>query len=321
MKSILTKIKRLFQIIYKTPRLLLIFLISFTLVTSVLFQQSLEIAVLRLLFVYFSFKVTFYLMENNPIYKKGISVESTELEKGYSSHTILSEQNFLSKWIDSFVSTLSGERQTFHLTNVSYSFLVVKPTYLNLPYIFFCRCNKYFWFNKLFKLVLMYPYFITETRTGSFFFGVCFFSMLLLQNIFSMIIVIETFFLLVTLLIFFRFEGVYQYCIDTYGTEFVEKYIGNPMTSPFIKRLAGKAIVYTVSAAVSAVGAVALNIADQSYHNDMSNKEIDSEIARRQKLGQTITFDQLTRIEKDIRKKNLTLLEKVTKTIIELKKK
>ena len=102
MKNLFLKIQRVLQIIYKTPRLLLIFLIALTLVTAVLFQQSLEIAVLRLLFVYFSFKVTFYLMENNPIYKKGISVESTELEKGYSSRTILSEQNFLSKWIDSW---------------------------------------------------------------------------------------------------------------------------------------------------------------------------------------------------------------------------
>ena len=89
------------------------------------------------------------------------------------------------------------------------------------------------------------------------------------------------------------------------------------MTSPFIKRLAGKAIVYTVSA----VGAVALNIADQSYHIDTANKEIDSDIARRQKLGQTITLDELTRIEKDIRKEKLTILKQVTKTIIELKKK
>jgi len=261
-------------------------------------------------------------MENNPIYKKGISVESTELEKGYSSRTILSEQNFLSKWIDSFVSTLGGERQTFHLTNVSYSFLVVKPTYLNLPYIFFCRCNKYFWFNKLFKLVLMYPYFITETRTGSFFFGVCFFSMLLLQNIFSMIIVIETFFLLVTLLIFFRFEGVYQYSIDTYGTEFVEKYIGNPMTSPFIKRLAGKAIVYTVSAAVSAVGAVALNITDQSYHNDMSNKQLKITLESLKDAGQSPkSTEEYMEIRNNIRKENLTLLKEATQIIIELKKK
>ena len=26
---------------------------------------------------------------------------------------------------------------------------------------------------------------------------------------------------------FFRIDGTYQYCIDTYGKAFVEKYIGN----------------------------------------------------------------------------------------------
>ena len=168
----------------------------------------------------------------------------------------------------------------------------------------------------------MYPYFITETRTGSFFFGVSLFSMLLLQNIFSMIIVIETFFLLVTLLIFFRFEGVYQYSIDTYGTEFVEKYIGNPMTSPFIKRLAGKAIVYTVSAAVSAVGAVALDITDQNYRNDMSNKQLKITLESLKDAGQSPkSMEEYMEIRNNIHKQNLTILKQATQIIIELKKK
>ena len=141
--------------------------------------------------------------------------------------------------------------------------------------------------------------------------------MFFLQNIFSMVILVETYFLLVTFLIFFRFEGVYQYCIDTYGTEFVEKYIGNPLSDKFVKRLVAKGIVYTASTA----GAVALDIADQSYRNDMANKEIDTIVARRQKLGATITLDELTKIEDKIRKENLTLLKQVTQSIIELKKK
>ena len=142
--------------------------------------------------------------------------------------------------------------------------------------------------------------------------------MLFLQNIFSMIIVIETYFLLVTLLIFFRFDGVYQYCIDTYGTEFVEKYIGNPMTSPFIKRLVGKAIVYTVSA----VGAVALNIADQSYHNDMSNKQLKITLdSLKDAVQSPKSTEEYMEIRNNIRKENLTLLKEATQIIIELKKK
>ena len=70
MNKLFLKIQRVLQIIYKTPRLLLIFLIALTLVTSVLFQQSLEIAVLRLLFVYFSFKVSFTLWRIIPFIKK-----------------------------------------------------------------------------------------------------------------------------------------------------------------------------------------------------------------------------------------------------------
>jgi hypothetical protein len=41
-------------------------------------------------------------------------------------------------------------------------------------------------------------------------------------------------------MVLFRFEGVYQYCIDTYGAAFVEKYIGNPLSDKLVKRLAGK---------------------------------------------------------------------------------
>jgi len=317
MNKFWTQVRGVYKTVYKTPRLLLTFLILFTLITSFLFQQSLEMAVLRLLFVYFSFQVTAYIMDNNPIYKKEFSAEKIELEKEYFSRATVAEQNFLSKWIDSFICTLGGERQTFHLMNVSYSFLVVRPTYFNLPYLFFCRCNKSSWFHKVFKILLMFPHFITETRTGSFFFFINFFSMFFLQNIFSMVIVIETYFFLVTLLIFFRFEGVYQYCIDTYGTEFVEKYIGNPLSDKFVKRLVGKGIVYTVSAA----GVVALDIADQSYRNDMNHKAMRIAIEERQKLSLPITYDLFTEIEDKIHKMNLTIFNKITQTVIELKKK
>lgn len=321
MVNLLEKTKIFFGVVFKTPKFLLAFSFGYSLFISVLFQHSLEVGIVRLILVFFLFKVTNYLIKNNPIYKKEIGIQKDYSTRTIVERTIVEKQNFLSKWIDSFIYTLGGERQTFHLTNVSYSFLVVRPTYFNFFYLVFCRYNKYSWFHKLFKIVLMFPHFITETRTGSFFFFINFFLMFFLQNIFSMVILVETYFLLVTFLIFFRFEGVYQYCIDTYGTEFVEKYIGNPLSDKFVKRLVAKGIVYTVSAAASTAGAVALNIADQSYHNDMANKEIDTIVARRQKLGATITLDELTKIEDKIRKENLTLFKQVTQTIIEFKKK
>lgn len=310
-----------FRVVFKTPKFLLAFSFGYSLFISVLFQHSLEVGIVRLILVFFLFQITNHLVKNNPIYKNEIGIQKNYSTRTIVERTIVEKQNFLSKWLDSFIYTLGGERQTFHLTNVSYSFLVVRPTYFNFFYLVFCRCNRYSWFHKLFKIVLMFPHFITETRVGSFFFIINFLSMFFLQNIFSMVIFIETYFLLVTFLIFFRFEGVYQYCIDTYGTEFVEKYIGNPLSDKFVKTLVAKGIVYTVSAAASTVVAVAVDIADQSYRNDIANKEIDTIVARRQKLGATITLDELTKIEDKIDKKNLTVFKQVAQTIIELKKK
>lgn len=51
---------------------------------------------------------------------------------------IVEEQNYISKWIDSTLSVFGGEQKIFHLTTVSYKFLIVKPGYFNLPYILFC---------------------------------------------------------------------------------------------------------------------------------------------------------------------------------------
>jgi hypothetical protein len=169
--------------------------------------------------------------------------------------------------------------------------------------------------------MILYPHFIVDTYAGSFFFGINFFAMLFWLNYFSIVIVIETYFYVFALMVFFRFEGVYQYCIDTYGAAFVEKYIGNPLATKQAKQLAGKAIVYTASAVVSVVAAIALDNADQSYRNDKYNKAMDIAIEERQKLSLPITSDIYTEMEDKIRKENLTILKQVTQTIIELKKK
>jgi len=128
-------------------------------------------------------------------------------------------------------------------------------------------------------------------------------------------------------MVLFRFEGVYQYCIDTYGAAFVEKYIGNPLSNKQIKQLAGKAIVYISSATASVVAAIALDNADQSYRNDKYNKEMDIAIEKRQKLSLPITSDIYTEMEDKIRKENLTIFQQVRQSLslidlkIDLKKK
>jgi len=318
MKKYITDLKYFLQLTFKNPKILLILTISSSIFGSLLLQQSLESAIIRLILVLCVFKVTRYLMETSPTYssKSEIVVRS----EGFS-RTIVEEQNYISKWVDSTLSVFGGEHKTFHLVTVSYRFLVVKPGYFNLPYILFCRWNQYSWFKKVFQLMILYPHFIVETYSGSFFFGINFFAMLFWLNSFSIVIVIETYFYFFALMVFFRFEGVYQYCIDTYGAAFVEKYIGNPLSNKQVKQLAGKAIVYVSSAAASVVTAIALDNADQSYRDAMSNKQMDIEVTRRQKLSLPITSDLFTEMEDKIRKENLSLLKQVTQTIIELKKK
>jgi len=259
-------------------------------------------------------------MDTSPVYssKSEIAIKT----EGFS-RTIVEEQNSISKWVDSTLSVFGGEHKTFHLATVSYRFLVVKPGYFNLPYIVFCRWNQYSWFKKVFQLIILYPHFIVETYSGSFFFAINFYAMLFWLNYFSIVIVIETFFYFFALMVFFRFEGVYQYCIDTYGAAFVEKYIGNPLSNKQVKQLAGKAIVYISSV----VAAIALDNADQSYRDDKYNKAMDIAIEKRQKLSLPITSDLFTEMEDKIRKENLTILKQVRQSLsltcfkIEFKKK
>jgi hypothetical protein len=254
-------------------------------------------------------------METSPVYssKSEIAVKS----EGFS-RTIVEEQNYISKWIDSTLSVFGGERKTFHLVTVSFRFLVVKPGYFNLPYVVFCRWNQYSWFKKVFQLMILYPHFIVETYSGSFFFGINFFAMLFWLNSFSIVIVVETFFYFFALMVFFRFEGVYQYCIDTYGAAFVEKYIGNPLSNKQVKRLAGKAIVL----AVTGVTLIGLNIADQGYNSAMYNKEMDIEIIRRQRLGQTtLTFNEYNEMQDKFLKRHEPFLSRVSQTLPWVKKK
>jgi hypothetical protein len=319
MKKYITDLKYFLEQTFQNPKILLIFTVSSSIIGSLILQHSLESAIIRLILVLCVFKVTRYLMDTSPPYssKSEIVVKS----EGFS-RTIVEEQNYISKWVDSTLSVFGGEQKTFHLVTVSYRFLVVKPGYFNLPYILFCRWNQYSWFKKVFQLMILYPHFIVETYTGSFFFGINFFAMLFWLNSFSIVIVIETYFYVFALMVFFRFEGVYQYCIDTYGAAFVEKYIGNPLSNKQFKQLAGKAIVYTASAAASAATAVALNIVDQEYSNARCNKEMDIAIEKRQKQGQMIlTLNEYNEIEDKIRKQNLTIFRQVTQTLLEYKKK
>jgi len=119
-------------------------------------------------------------------------------------------------------------------------------------------------------------------------------------------------------MVFFRFEGVYQYCIDTYGAAFVEKYIGNLLSNKQVKQLAGKAIVL----AVTGVTLIGLNIADQGYNAAMYNKEMDIEITRRKNLGQrTLTFNEYNEMQDNIRKHHLPFLSRVSQTLPWVKKK
>jgi hypothetical protein len=307
-----------FRPFFQNPKFLLVFTISSSIFGSLVLQHSLEVAIIRLILIFCLYKVTSYLMETSPTYssKSEIVVKS----EGFS-RTIVEEQNYISKWVDSTLSVFGGEHKTFHLVTVSYRFLVVKPGYFNLPYVVFCRWNQYSWFKKVFQLMILYPHFIVETYSGSFFFGINFFAMLFWLNSFSIVIVIETFFYFVTLMIFFRFEGVYQYCIDTYGAAFVEKYIGNPLSNKRVKELAGKAIVYTASAAASAVAAIALDNFDQSYRDDKYNKAMRIAIEERQKLSLPFTSDSFTEMEDKIRKENLTIFKQVRQSLIEYKKK
>jgi len=143
------------------------------------------------------------------------------------------------KCINNAFITLGGINTKFDLNGHLVEFAMIKPYRFNINYLLFKYFKNNFFFIKVFKVILMLPYVFTETRLGSLFLSLAIGWSLVGREIctvlFACTFVFEIFFLTFYLCYFLRLDGVYSYCINTYGSLFVRTYIGNPYTSAQLK--------------------------------------------------------------------------------------
>ena len=130
---------------------------------------------------------------------------------------------------NNFFIALGGVNKTFILESKTFTFAIFIPSKYNINFYVFEKVKKFSAFKQFFRLLLVLPYFFTENIVGKF----CMSLIILwsavgrepLTAIFCFSFVVEFFTFLIYMSYFLHLEGVYQYCIDTYGKAFVEKYI------------------------------------------------------------------------------------------------
>ena len=91
-----------------------------------------------------------------------------------------------------------------------------------------------------------------------------------ISRLFCLCLIVEYFLFLLSLGYFLRLNGVYQYCIDNYGEEFVEVYIDNPLSATKF-RMAQRCGIVTI-------GIIGVNIADHTFSSYQEFNEINSKI-------------------------------------------
>ena len=123
---------------------------------------------------------------------------------------------------------------------------ITKLTQLYPPYFIFSHLKEY-WFYKIWlKFILRVPYWLILSIFGGLFTQFCFVWAFigrdLLTVIFSCIYIIQLLTFVSLMKLFLHFEGVYKYCLDEFGEDFMEHYIGNPIS--IIQKHAGKLVFF-----------------------------------------------------------------------------
>jgi hypothetical protein len=218
------------------------------------------------------------------------------------------------KKVNRIFLNLGGDFETFVLDETSVTFVTIFPSKYNLYYIIFNRVKNIFVFKKIFKIILCIPYFFTENFFGSLLFCLAVGWLVTGRELISVFIcytfVFEVTFLTFFLGYFLRLKSTYKFCIDTYGTSFVIKYIGNPMSGASMKTT-GR----IVGAGLSFLGADYL---DRSSCAKEIKTQAESIFSMYEKKGIQMDKKTIDGIWIDVRSHNVARVDSLTKSIKEV---
>ena len=137
-----------------------------------------------------------------------------------------------------FFSTLYKQR--FQLSTKEIEITIIKKNPIsNLMFFFLKMSRKNKLIRFLLKFLLRLPHWLTTTTLGYIFTQICFIWAFIgrepITATLSGIYILELFTFIVSLKIFLHMEGVYKFCLEEFGPEFMEYYIDNPLSKQVVR--------------------------------------------------------------------------------------
>jgi hypothetical protein len=141
------------------------------------------------------------------------------------------------------------KKEPIKFKSIDFELRSIKITHLTQwypPYILFNYFKENIYYKIWLKFILRLPYWLIMTIPGGLVTQLCFTWAFIGREpftvIFSFIYITELFAFISFLKFFLHFEGVYKYCLEEFGEDFMEHYIGNPLG--IIRKQAGKLVFY-----------------------------------------------------------------------------
>ena len=223
------------------------------------------------------------------------------------------EEKYVS-YVNNFFLTIGGVNKTFNLHTKKVTFAVIEPSFFNITFRVFDNIKEIRLFKIIFKFILSIPYFILENFIGKSLFNLitCWMAVGIepVSRLLCLCLIVEYFLFLLSLGYFLRLNGVYEYCIDNYGEEFVEVHIDNPLSAAHY-RMAQRCGFVTV-------GIMGVNMVDHTFSSHQEFNEINSKVKIFKDNDIPITEENLFKVFAEAKAGNKPLSDTVIQPIVEL---
>ena len=147
------------------------------------------------------------------------------------------------------VNLLTFQKEPIKFKSVDFELKSIKITHLTRwypPYVLFNYLKENKYYKMWLKFILRLPYWLIMTIPGGLITQFCFTWAFIGREpftvIFSFLYMVELFTFISFLKFFLHFEGVYKYCLKEFGEDFMEHYIGNPIS--IVRKQAGKLVFF-----------------------------------------------------------------------------
>jgi hypothetical protein len=203
--------------------------------------------------------------------------------------------------------------ETFQLETTVIRIGILRPIVYNPLFVFFTKFRDYDFFKFILKVLLRIPYWLIGSFPGYLFLSFCFFWAFsgreLITVSFSLIYITELANFCLVVKYFLHLDGVYRFCLDTYGPSFMEKYLGNPVGKTLAQR-------FSLGFVSASAGFTADQLDRQICHTRVM-EGVREVIEQHQALNHKITKEELFEIRRTMNEdcKNIPRVDQFSDTI------